>query len=265
MHYETLTFAAADGIARMTLNRPDRLNAMSPRMIEEINLVLDRCDKDDAIRVLVMTGNGRGFCAGADLTGIGPSPSDSSGGHIDIGPSMEKLFNPMIRAIRALEKPVVAAVNGVAAGGGANLALAADICIAAKSATFKQAFVAISLIPDLGGTWFLPQLVGDARSRGLAMLGDSIGAEQAVQWGMIWQAVDDEQFPAEVEKLARRLADGPKALGSIKKALNAAPHNTLAQQLELERQLQSELGRSHDFVEGVAAFLQKRKANFKGR
>jgi 2-(1,2-epoxy-1,2-dihydrophenyl)acetyl-CoA isomerase len=264
MNYETLSFDVAGGIGRMTLNRPDRLNAMTPRMIEEIIDVVDRSAKDDAVRVLVITGTGRGFCAGADLTGIGPRPVDASG-HIDIGPSMEKLFNPMIRKIRALEKPVVAAVNGVAAGGGANLALAADICVATRSAVFKQAFVAISLIPDLGGTWFLTHLLGDARARGLAMLGDSITAEQAAQWGMIWQVVDDAAFAGEIEKLARRLADGPAALGSIKKAINAAPHNTLSQQLDLERDLQSELGRSHDFIEGVSAFLQKRKANFKGR
>jgi 2-(1,2-epoxy-1,2-dihydrophenyl)acetyl-CoA isomerase len=259
-----LSFTIADGAGRMTLNRPDRLNAMTPKMIEEIIDVVDRCARDEAVRVLVITGTGRGFCAGADLTGIGPKPVDASG-HIDIGPSMEKLFNPMIRKIRALEKPVVAAVNGVAAGGGANLALAADICIAAKSASFKQAFVAISLIPDLGGTWFLTHLLGDARARGLAMLGDSISAEQAAQWGMIWQAVDDAQFPAEVEKVVRRLAEGPASLGAIKKALNAAPHNTLSQQLDLERDLQQEMGRSHDFIEGVTAFLQKRKAAFKGR
>jgi 2-(1,2-epoxy-1,2-dihydrophenyl)acetyl-CoA isomerase len=264
MTYETLSFTVADGAGRMTLNRPDRLNAMTPRMIEEIIDVVDRCAKDDAVRVLVITGTGRGFCAGADLTGIGPRPVDASG-HIDIGPSMEKLFNPMIRKIRALEKPVVAAVNGVAAGGGANLALAADICIAAKSATFKQAFVAISLIPDLGGTWFLTHLLGDARAKGLAMLGDSISAEQAAQWGMIWQAVDDASFAGEVEKVVRRLAEGPASLGSIKKAINAAPHNTLSQQLDLERDLQQQMGRSHDFLEGVTAFLQKRKANFKGR
>ncbi|MEO8557854.1 MAG: 2-(1,2-epoxy-1,2-dihydrophenyl)acetyl-CoA isomerase PaaG [Rhodospirillales bacterium] len=264
MNYETLSFTVADGAGRMTLNRPDRLNAMTPKMIEEIIDVLDYSAKDDAVRVLVMTGTGRGFCAGADLTGMGPRAVDNDG-KIDIGPSMDKLFNPMIRKIRALEKPVVAAVNGVAAGGGANLALAADIVIAARSASFKQAFVAISLVPDLGGTYFLTHLLGEARAKGLAMLGDSLSAEQAHQWGMIWQVVDDAAFPAEVEKISQRLAEGPAALGKIKRAINAAPHNTLSQQLDLERDLQQELGRSHDFAEGVTAFLQKRKANFKGR
>jgi 2-(1,2-epoxy-1,2-dihydrophenyl)acetyl-CoA isomerase len=179
---------------------------------------------------------------------------------------MDRLFNPMIRTMRALPKPVIAAVNGVAAGGGANLALACDIVLAARSARFDQAFVRISLIPDLGGTWFLPHTVGDARARALAMLGSSVPAEEAERMGMIWQVLDDAVLMDEATKLARRLAAGPTlSYAAIKNAINSAATNTLDQQLDLERDSQRTLGRSADFQEGVAAFLAKRSANFTGR
>jgi len=265
MSYTTLEFTVADGIGRIRLNRPDRLNAMSLEMIEEVCDVIDKCAADANVRCVMFTGTGRGFCAGADLSSLSERTRQADG-KVDVGDSMDRLFNPMIRKIRALEKPVIAAVNGVAAGGGANLALACDIVVAARSARFDQAFVRISLIPDLGGTWFLPHMVGDARARALAMLGTSVPAEQAQAWGMIWQVVDDSALEAEATALAKRLADGPTlALGSIKKAINAAHTNDLSAQLDMERDLQRHLGRSADFTEGVTAFLQKRPAKFAGR
>jgi 2-(1,2-epoxy-1,2-dihydrophenyl)acetyl-CoA isomerase len=208
---------------------------------------------------------GRGFCAGADLSGTGPGDVGPDG-KPDVGTAMDRLFNPMMRRIRDLPKPVIAAVNGVAAGGGANLALAADIVIAARSARFDQAFVRISLIPDLGGTWFLPHNVGDAAARALAMLGTSVPAEKAEQMGMIWQVVDDAALMEEARSLAKRMAAGPTlSYAAIKHALNSAGTNSLSQQLDLERDLQRALGGSDDFREGVAAFLAKRPANFRGR
>jgi 2-(1,2-epoxy-1,2-dihydrophenyl)acetyl-CoA isomerase len=255
----------ADGVMSLTLNRPDRLNAMSQGLIVAINDALDRARDDAAIRAVLITGTGRGFCAGADLSGSGPGAAGADG-KPDLGAAMDSTFNPMIKRIRALPKPVIAAVNGVAAGGGANLALAADIVIAARSARFDQAFVRISLIPDLGGTWFLPHTVGDARARGLAMLGTSVPAEKAEQMGMIWKTVDDGALMDEAGALARRLAAGPTlSYAAIKRALGQSATSTLDEQLDLERDLQRVLGRSEDFKEGVAAFLAKRPAQFKGR
>ena len=253
------------GVLTLMLNRPQRLNAMSPQLIEAMNHELARAGDDRDIRAVLLTGIGRGFCAGADLAGSGPGDPDADG-RPDLGAAMDRIFNPMIRAMRALPKPIVAAVNGVAAGGGANLALACDIVLAARSARFDQAFVRISLIPDLGGTWFLPHTVGDARARALAMLGSSVPAEEAVRMGMAWQVLDDSALMEEAKKLAHRLAAGPTlSYAAIKQAINAAATNTLDQQLDLERDSQRALGRSADFKEGVAAFLAKRPANFTGR
>jgi 2-(1,2-epoxy-1,2-dihydrophenyl)acetyl-CoA isomerase len=255
----------ADGVMCVTLNRPQRLNAMSHALIAAVNDAVDRARDEAAVRCVLLTGTGRGFCAGADLAGGGPGDAGADG-KPDVGTAMDRLFNPMIRRIRALPKPVIAAVNGVAAGGGANLALAADIVIAARSARFDQAFVRISLIPDLGGTWFLPHNVGDARARALAMLGTSVPAEQAERMGMIWQVVDDAALLDEARGLAKRMAAGPTlSYAAIKRAMNEAGTNTLSQQLDLERDSQRDLGRSADFKEGVAAFLAKRPAQFKGR
>jgi 2-(1,2-epoxy-1,2-dihydrophenyl)acetyl-CoA isomerase len=238
---------------------------MNPALIEAINHELARARDDEDVRCVLLTGVGRGFCAGADLAGSGPGEPGPDG-KPDLGAAMDRLFNPMILAIRALPKPVVAAVNGVAAGGGANLALACDIVLAARSARFDQAFVRISLMPDLGGTWFLPQAVGDARARALAMLGSSVPAEEAARMGMVWQVFDDAVLMAEANKLAHRLAAGPTlSYAAIKAAMNAAATNTLDQQLDLERDSQRRLGRSEDFREGVAAFLAKRPAKFMGR
>jgi len=263
---ETPVLAALESsVLTLTLNRPERLNAMNNALIEAMNANLARARQDPAIRAVLLTGTGRGFCAGADLVGGGPIDAKASAPP-DLGADMDRLFNPMIRTMRALPKPIVGAINGVAAGGGANLALACDIVLAARSARFDQAFVRISLMPDLGGTWFLPHTVGDARARGLAMLGNSLPAEEAERMGMIWQAVDDGALMAEATKLARRLAGGPtRSYAAIKQAINSASTNTLDQQLDLERDSQRELGRSADFKEGVAAFLAKRPAQFTGR
>lgn len=267
---ETPVLSALEGgVLTLTLNRPQRLNAMSPQLIEALIAELKRARDDASIRTVLLTGTGRGFCAGADLAG--PGPGDPVGdakpsSERDVGAAMDRIFNPLIRAMRALPKPIVAAVNGVAAGGGANLALASDIVIAARSARFDQAFVRISLIPDLGGTWFLPHTVGDARARALAMLGTSVPAEEAKRMGMVWDVVDDAALMDEAGKIAKKLAAGPTlSYAAIKEAISAAATNTLDQQLDLERDRQRELGRSADFKEGVAAFLAKRPANFTGR
>jgi len=258
--------AALDGgVLTLTLNRPERLNAMSRELIGLMIEQLDRALGESTIRAVLITGAGRGFCAGADLAGTGTGAVGADG-KPDLGAVMDRLYNPMIRAIRELPKPVIAAVNGVAAGGGANLALACDIVLAARSARFDQAFVRISLIPDLGGTWFLPHMVGDARARALGMLGASVPAEEAERMGMIWQAVEDRELMPQAAGLAHRLAAGPTlSYAAIKRALGAAATNALDRQLDLERDSQRALGRSADFREGVAAFLAKRPAAFTGQ
>jgi 2-(1,2-epoxy-1,2-dihydrophenyl)acetyl-CoA isomerase len=257
--------AVADGVLTLTLNRPQRLNAMNNTLIEAMNRELARAKDDPAIRAVLLTGTGRGFCAGADLSGGGTVDSAAKEPP-DLGANMDRIFNPMIRAMRDLPKPIVGAINGVAAGGGANFALACDIILAARSARFDQAFVRISLIPDLGGTWFLPHLVGDARARAMAMLGTSLMAEEAERMGMVWQVVEDAVLMDEAGKLVRRLASGPTlSYAAIKQAINAASTNTLDQQLDLERDSQRRLGKSADYREGVAAFLAKRPAQFKGQ
>src|SRR5229473_2720657 len=236
--------ALEGGVLTLMLNRPQRLNAMSPQLIEAMNHELARAGDDRDIRAVLLTGIGRGFCAGADLAGSGPGDPDADG-RPDLGAAMDRIFNPMIRAMRALPKPIVGAINGVAAGGGANFALACDIVLAARSARFDQAFVRISLIPDLGGTWFLPHTVGDARARALAMLGTSVPAEQAERMGMVWQVLDDAALMDEAKKLAARLAAGPTlSYAAIKQAMNSAGANSLDRQLDLERDLQRDLGRS---------------------
>jgi 2-(1,2-epoxy-1,2-dihydrophenyl)acetyl-CoA isomerase len=262
---ETPVLATLEGgVLTLTLNRPERLNAMNNPLIEAMNRELARARDDDKIRAVLLTGTGRAFCAGADLAG--GSPVDFAAGPPDLGADMDRIFNPMIRAMRELPKPIVGAINGVAAGGGANFALACDIVLAARSARFDQAFVRISLMPDLGGTWFLPHTVGDARARALAMLGSSLPAEEAERMGMVWQVVDDAALIGEATKLARRLAAGPTlSYAAIKRAIHVAATNTLDQQLDLERDSQRALGRSADFREGVAAFLAKRPAEFTGR
>ena len=262
MAYEKILLARDNGLATLTFNAPDRLNAVSRKMIAEIKTCWEELAADDSVRAVLITGAGRGFCAGADLA----DPDRDSGATADSGAALENFFNPVIRAMRAIPKPIVAAVNGVAAGVGMSFALAADIAVAGKSASFLQAFARIGLLPDGGSTWFLPRLVGDQRARALAMLAPQISAEQAKEWGLIWDVVDDADLMTTATGIARKLADGPTlALARIKDALGQASGNDLGRQLDVERDFQRELGRSEDFKEGVAAFLAKRKADFKGK
>jgi 2-(1,2-epoxy-1,2-dihydrophenyl)acetyl-CoA isomerase len=263
MSYEQIRFTQAGGIARITLARPDRLNSFTTQMHGELRDALSRVAGDDAMRVLLLTGEGRGFCAGQDLSDRAVAPGAAS---VDLGKSIEENYKPLVLTLRSLPLPVVCAVNGVAAGAGANLALACDLVIAARSASFIQAFCKIGLIPDSAGTWFLPRLVGDARAMGLALLGDKLPAEQAAAWGLIWQCVDDAELGPTVERLLEQLARAPtRGLAAIKRALHDSAGNSLAAQLDLERDVQRELGRSDDYREGVSAFLAKRPAQFTGR
>ena len=262
MNYENILLSVDGGIARLTLNRPDRLNSFNDAMHAEVRDALARV-KDAPARVLLLTGAGRGFCAGQDLSDRAVAPGAEP---VDLGASIERNYKPLVLGLRALPLPVVCAVNGVAAGAGANIALACDIVIAARSASFIQAFAKIGLLPDSGGTYFLPRLVGSARAMGLALLGDKLSAEEAAEWGLIWQCVDDAQLPAVVDKLLQQLAQAPtRGLAAIKQALHAAGGNTLAAQLDLERDLQRTLGMSDDYREGVAAFTAKRPPHFSGR
>ncbi len=261
MSFANIDFKITDGIARLTLNRPKSLNSFNEAMHHEVSTALDSVESGDC-RVLLLTGAGRGFCAGQDLSDRRVLPGAEPP---DLGYTLKNFYNPLIRRLRALEMPVVCAVNGVAAGAGANLALAADIVIAAQSAKFIQAFCKLGLIPDSGGTWILPRLLGPARATALAMLGESLSAEQAVEWGLIWRCVDDAHLMSEAEALCVHFASQPtRGLALIKKALNASWCNTLDQQLELERDLQQQAGRTEDYREGVAAFMEKRDAKFKG-
>jgi 2-(1,2-epoxy-1,2-dihydrophenyl)acetyl-CoA isomerase len=262
MAWETIIFEASEGVATLTLNRPDRLNSLNARMHEEIAAVLGSVESDPAIRALLVTGAGRGFCAGQDLN----LRDAGATGDFDAGAALERYYNPLIRRLRALAKPIVAAVNGPAAGAGANIAFACDIVIAARSASFLQAFCRLGLVPDAGGTWFLPRLAGSARAMGMAMLGEPLSAESAAQWGLVWKMVDDDKLMAEARGFAAKLAQGPTAgLGLIKQALNRSLANSLDAQLDVERDLQRLAACSEDFKEGVAAFLEKRPAKFKGR
>jgi 2-(1,2-epoxy-1,2-dihydrophenyl)acetyl-CoA isomerase len=263
MTYQNIRFEVqAGGIARLTLNRPDKLNSFTGAMHTELRSALDVVQTDKSIRVLVITGAGRGFCAGQDLAdpdmAMGPMQPD-------IGNVVEQNYKPLILALQNLRVPTVAQVNGIAAGAGASLALACDLVIAAKSASFLQAFSKIGLIPDTGGTWFLPQRVGMARAMGLAMLAEKLPAEKAAEWGLIWQAVDDADLASTVDKLAAQLATMPsKALVRTRQAMHAAPNHTLEQQLSMEGGFMRELGWSPDFAEGVAAFMEKRAPKFTG-
>lgn len=259
MDYETIDFKLDEGIARITLDRPDRLNSFTAQMHGELRDALSRID--DA-RVVILTGAGRGFCAGQDLNDRAVAPGEA----VDLGETVEASWNPLVRALTAIPQPVIARVNGVAAGAGANIALACDLVVAARSAKFVQSFSAIGLIPDSGGSWALPRLVGQARAMGLALTGEPLPAEKAEEWGLIWKCVDDGALDAEVDSLAQKLASlPPLGLSAIKSIIRSTWSRTLGEELELQRDEMRRLGFTDDYREGVTAFLEKRKPSFTGR
>ncbi len=263
MSYENILFEVKDGYAVLTLNQPETLNAFTVAMHEELREATDQVVNDDSIRALLITGAGRGFCAGANLAERNiakdaPRP--------DMRANLDRLYNPLIKKIRSMPTPVVVAVNGVAAGAGMSLAIAGDLVLAGESAVFLQAFCKIGLVPDAGSTWHLPRLIGAAKARGMALLGEKIPAAQAEEWGLIWKCLPDDELMAEAEGLTARLAKAPTAaLGLIKQALNASLTNDLSTQLDMERDLQFIAGHTDDFIEGVTAFLEKRAPDFSGK
>jgi len=250
------------GYRVITLNRPDRLNALNDAMHLELRQALDEIEADESCRAVMITGAGRGFCSGQDLSDRVINPGEPPVPRT----SLERYYNPLVRRLRALPFPVVAAVNGVAAGAGCNLALACDVVVASLKANFIQSFARVGLIPDTGGTWFLPRLVGDARARGLALLAQDLPAEKAASWGLIWRAVDDEVLMHEAHRICEHFAMAPtQSLALIKRALNECVRNTLDAQLDLERDLQRLANSTPDYAEGVRAFMEKRRPNFTGR
>jgi 2-(1,2-epoxy-1,2-dihydrophenyl)acetyl-CoA isomerase len=262
MSYDSILFGVDGAIARLTLNRPEKLNSFNTQMHGEVQQALGRLPSSGA-RVLVLTGAGRGFCAGQDLGDRAVAPGSQG---VDLGESIDKYYKPLVLALQNLPMPVIAAVNGVAAGAGANIALACDLVIAARSASFVQAFSKLGLIPDSGGTWTLPRLVGNARALGLTLLGNKLPAEQAAAWGMIWQCVEDTELTATVDALAEAFAGAPtRGLAATKAAIRGSWQHSFAEQLDIERDAQRELGRSADYAEGVAAFGEKRSPRFTGR
>ncbi len=262
MSEQSILVEQHSGYRIITLNRPDKLNAFNDAMHERLRTAIEEAEADETTRALMITGAGRGFCAGQDLADRLVKPGEA----MAPSNSLEAHYNPLVRKLRSLPFPVVAAVNGVAAGAGCNIALACDIVVAARSARFIQSFARIGLIPDSGGTWFLPRLVGDARARALAMIAQDLEAEKAAAWGMIWQCVDDNALIYEARRICEHFSVAPtQGIALIKRALNASAGNTLDQQLDLERDLQNEARATPDYAEGVRAFMEKRKPRFTGR
>lgn len=260
---QTIKFEIENTIATITLNRPNALNSFNVQMHQEVQEAMKTVKRDETIRCLLLTGSGKAFCAGQDLS---DRTVDVNQAPVDLGDSLKKWYNPLVKSIVYLEKPVVCAVNGVAAGAGVNLALACDIVLAARSSYFIQAFSQVGLMPDCGGTWVLPRLLGPARARVLSMLAEKISAEKAENWGMIWRCIDDQHLYTEARGIAQQLAQGPTyALGMMKRALHASQNHSLNQQLDMERDLQRLLGRSDDYREGTRAFMEKRKPKFTGK
>ena len=263
MDFQTIRYATQDGVGSVTLNRPDRLNSFTAQMHEELAAALDAADADDKVRAILLTGEGRGFCAGQDLADRAVSPGGEA---VDLGFTVEKYWSPLVKRLAGRDKPVICAVNGVAAGAGANIALACDIVIAARSAKFIQSFANIGLIPDSGGTWILPRSIGQARALGLALTAEPLAAEKAEIWGLIWKCVDDDALPGEALALAKKLAAGPtRGLAATKHLIRASLGKTLDEELNIERDTMRELGFSADYQEGVAAFMEKRAPKFTGR
>ncbi len=268
MAFETILLDISGGAARLTLNRPERLNSFNVQMHEEVQAALDEVENDASVRTMLLTGAGRGFCAGQDLSDRAVAPdSDQGGGDaVDLGESVEKRYNPLIRRLTSLPMPVVCAVNGVAAGAGASLAFACDMVIAAKSAKFVMSFANIGLVPDSGSSWALPRLAGQARALGIALTGEPLPAEKAEGWGLIWKCVEDDQLTETTDALIGKFAAAPtRGLAETKKLIRSAFSRPLDEQLDLERDRMRELGRSDDYREGVDAFMNKRKPVFKGR
>lgn len=267
MQFDTLLFERRDDIVHVTLNRPDRLNALNQALIDDLHAAASAIESDRSIRAILLTASGRAFCSGADLMGSELAGSQERSRGDGIRTHLEKHFNPMVSAWYQLRVPVVVAVNGVAAGAGVSIALVGDIVLAAKSATFLQLFAPkLGLMPDLGSTFHLPRMVGTARAKGLALLGDALTAADAANWGLIWACVEDAALQTQAQSLARRLAKGPtQAFQRIKAIFNVEPPRTLAEQLALEALGQAELGDTEDFTEGVQAFRNKRVPNFAGK